>query len=55
MKKVMLRLWVFGWVVKDVVEYHGGCCLKKLKSVWSAVVTEWKLYYRYHYDRLHKS
>ena len=51
MKRAILKLWVCGLVANDVVQFHGGCYLKKLKLVWSAVVTEWRLYYRYHSDQ----
>ena len=52
MKKVMLKLMAGGLVVKDVLGYPVGWFLRKLKWVLSIVVTECRLLYRYHLNRL---
>jgi hypothetical protein len=52
MRKVMLSLWVFGLVVKDVLAWQLTCIQRKLNALLSAVVIECRLYWQYHSSRL---
>ena len=52
MRKGILKLMAGGLVVRDVLGYPVGWSLRKLRLVWSIVVTECRLLYRYHLNQL---